>query len=49
MDHRPQLERVARRALLTGALVIVGCALLGAAAAAEVAMHYTTPPVPKES
>ena len=49
VDHRPQAERAAVRAVRAMWLGIVGCALLGAAVAAEVALHYTTPPTPKES
>ena len=48
-DHRPLLERGARRALTVAALLVVGCALLGAAAAVEVALVYTRPPAPKGS
>ena len=42
-DHRPLLERGARRALLTVALGIAGCALLGGGLAAAVVIHLTTP------
>lgn len=43
VDHRPQLERGADRALRVIVLGLAGCALLGAGLAAAVAVHYTTP------
>lgn len=42
-DHRPQLEREALRLVATGALLILGCAALGAWAAASIVIHLTTP------
>lgn len=47
MTPTPALARTARRALLACALLVVGATILGAAAAAEVAIHYTSRP--KES
>lgn len=47
VDHRPQAERVAARAVRAMWLGLAGCVLLGAGVAASIAIHYTTPP--KES
>lgn len=43
VDHRPQLERGADRALLVIVLGIAGCALLGAGLAAGAVVYLTTP------
>jgi len=43
VDHRPELERRAVRALHTCALLILGCAALGAAVAAKAVLYLTTP------
>ena len=43
VDHRPQLERSAGRALRVIALGIAGCALLGGGLAAALVVHLTTP------
>lgn len=44
-DH--PLARQARRLVLIGAFVVLGCTLIGAAAAVEVALAYTKPHAPK--
>ena len=43
VDHRPQAQRVAVRAVRAMWLGIVGCALLGAGVAAKTAIYLTTP------
>lgn len=44
-DHPLAVQ--ARRLVFAGACLVVGLTLLGAAAAAEVAIHYTRPLAPK--
>lgn len=49
VDERPQLAITASKALRVCALIVLGCAALGAWAGAQIVIHLTTPPEPKEA